>query len=380
MKWKDAALLALSSLRGSLTKTLLTILGLGVGVGAVLTVLTLGSSGEERVESEIDRLGVDKVWLRAEEVLHPLDDACADCLRQALDVPVCLGAYTAGEVSMNGRRTLTQIAGYDEGLETVHHPWAASGRMLTQRETIRGESVCLMDAALAEKLGGDVLGERVTAGGRSFMVVGVVEGMPAQASAVGSGMLVLPLSAWTVTFGQPASEVTLAVPRGTKANLLADQAVSALAALPGTYGASTLESEIDAARSVVRIFVRVLACVAAVCVVTGGIGVMNVLLISVRERRREIGLIKAVGGTSRQVTALFLLEAAVYALLGGILGVILGIGMVAVFAPMIGLTAEISLKDTLIVLIGAGVLGAVFGVAPAMRASALDPVEALRDG
>ena len=122
----------------------------------------------------------------------------------------------------------------------------------------------------------------------------------------------------------------------------------------------------------------VLACVAAVCMLTGGIGVMNILLVSVRERRREIGLIKAIGGTSRQVGLLFLLEAVCYALLGGLLGVAMGMAMVRLFGSMIGLDAVLDAQTAVPAVLIAGALGIVFGVAPALRAAGMVPVDALK--
>ena len=173
-------------------------------------------------------------------------------------------------------------------------------------------------------------------------------------------------------------ELTLSIPKGLQADAVAETALAALSAAGGDFDAMSLAEEIDAAKAVIRIFVMVLACVAAVCMFTGGIGVMNILLVSVRERRREIGVMKAVGGTSAQVGLLFLLEAASYAVLGGILGVALGGIMVRVFGGWIGLQAALTLETVLPTLAGATVLGLIFGVAPALRAARMVPVEALR--
>jgi putative ABC transport system permease protein len=152
----------------------------------------------------------------------------------------------------------------------------------------------------------------------------------------------------------------------------------AVAALGSGVQASSLQEEIDAARAVVRIFVMVLGCVAAVCMLTGGIGVMNILLVSVRERRREIGLIKAIGGTSQQVGMLFLLEAVCYALLGGVLGVVLSLVMVYGFGMLIGLEAALSMATAIPAVVIAGGLGMIFGVIPALRAASMLPVDALK--
>lgn len=378
MTLRDAVLLAVSGLRGSIARTFLTILGLGVGVGAVLTVLTLGTAGESRVETEIARLGVNKVWITAADEGHALTADGALCILEATGVPACAGAYTAGFVTLDGQSAAAQIAGYDAGMAAVHGPEAVQGRLFNEADHVLRRAVCIVDEALAQSLGGEVLGRRITAGGRRFLVVGVVEGMPMQAMAVGSGLMALPLGAYGDTYGQSVRELTLSVPAGMDASLLADAALAALSA-DGGYRADTLENEIDAARQVVRIFVMVLACVAAVCMLTGAIGVMNVLLVSVRERRQEIGLIKAVGGTSAQVGLIFLLEAAAYAVLGGLLGLALGAVMIGLFGGWIGLQARLDAGTSLLVTGAAALLGAAFGVIPALRAAGLEPVESLRD-
>lgn len=156
MTLRDALDFALTSLRGNLAKSLLTVLGLGVGVGAVLTVLSLGDAGEIRVEEEIARLGVDKVWFCAENPAYPLTEDCR-AIAASTGADVCLGASTMDAVSLGGQTVYAQIAGYDDGLETVHHPSSVQGRMFTARE-YSGERVALLDETLAGRLNAAVLG------------------------------------------------------------------------------------------------------------------------------------------------------------------------------------------------------------------------------
>lgn len=377
MIWYDAIRLALSALRGGIFRTLLTILGLGVGVSAVLAVLTLGDAGEERVETEIARLGVDKVWIRAKDDRHELYTADAVQLNAVTKAPACAGAYTAAAVQIDGNASLIQIAGFDASMAYVHAPKLLEGRLISANEQKRGSAVCLIDKALAERLSDKAVGKRITIANRRFRIVGVIKGMTMQAMTAGSGLVILPLNTFLDTFGSQIAEITLSVQRGQSTELVAETALEILSA-DGGFRADTLENEIDAAREVVRIFVMVLVCVAIVCMLTGGIGVMNVLLVSVRERRREIGLLKAIGGTSTQVGLLFLLEAAAYALLGGLLGVAMGSVMIFAFAAWIGLDATLRLTDAIPVLLGASFLGCLCGVLPALKAARLQPVDALR--
>lgn len=375
MKLCDAAGMSAVNLKKNPVRTLLTILGLGVGIGAVLTVLTLGSAGEEQVESQIARLGVDKVWITAQSE-QQLDAEAGAVIASSAGVPACAGAYTMGAVRLGEETAMVQINGYDAGMETVHTPLVIQGRLFSRKE-YGGSAVALVDEALAEKLGENVLGSRVDVGSRKVRIVGIVGGMKVQAVSASNGMVILPLQTFLDTYAASAvSEVTVGVPRGARAD---DVGAAAIAALGGGYTASSLQAEIDAARSVVRIFVMVLTCVAAVCMLTGGIGVMNILLVSVRERRREIGLIKAIGGTSRQVGLLFLLEAVCYALLGGVLGIVLAMGMIRLFGAWIGLDAALALETALPTVLAAGLLGVLFGVVPALRAAGMLPVAALKN-
>ena len=122
MKLRDAAGLSADNLRKNPVRTLLTILGLGVGIGAVLTVLTLGSAGEEQVENEIARLGVDKVWITPRDESGALDAQSGEKAAAATGSSACAGAYTLSVVSLGDHAVPAQVAGFDGGMEAVHDP------------------------------------------------------------------------------------------------------------------------------------------------------------------------------------------------------------------------------------------------------------------
>ena len=377
MTWKDAFRLAVSNLRGSLNRTLLTILGLAIGVGSVLTVLTLGATGEERVEDEIAKLGVDKVWIRSEKAsVHLTSDDAAGVLA-ATGVPACAGVYGVSVVSIGDRAVTTQLAGFDEGMNQVYMPKLLKGRTLRQNDFESGTPVCLIDEVLAERNAGTSVGDWLTVGNRKLRIVGVIKGMTNQVMGGGNGLVIMPLTTYMDTFPGHIAEITLSVPRGMQAEMVANKALESLQT--GDFRADTLEKEINAAREVVRIFVMVLVCVAIVCMITGGIGVMNMMLVSIRERRNEIGLFKAIGATSGQIGLLFLLEAWIYAMLGGIGGIMLGSAMIRVFAAWIGLSARVDPLQAMIVLFSASVIGIGFGVFPAIKAASMKPVKALQN-
>lgn len=376
MTIRDSIRLSVSAIRSGLLRTLLTILSLAVGVAAVLTVLALGEAGELRVEDEIAKLGVNKVWIRPTTDRASLKAPDARLVSNTVHAPACAGAYTMTSTVHNRNTALVQVAGFDESAAAVHAPKLLKGRMIRQEEYLTGAAVCLIDEVLEQYYGGDMLGEYIRAGNRRFRVIGVIKPLAFQTLSSGNGMLVLPLTTACDTFSTNVAEITVSVQPGQEANTVAQLAADALG--HDAFRTDTLEKEIGAAREIVRIFVMVLLCVAFVSMLSGGIGVMNVMLLSVRERKNEIGLIKAIGGTSRQIAALFLLEAAAYALLGGLTGVLLGLGLIGLFGGLIGLHATIGVADVLPVLLGAALVGICFGVAPAIKAAFMQPVQALQ--
>lgn len=372
----DSVRLSASGLRGGIVRTMLTILSLAVGVGTVLTVLALGQAGENRVEEEIGKLGVNKVWIRAASDSVSLQATDAQRVVDAVRAPACAGAYTMAKLAYGRETALIQVAGFDAAASDVHAPKLLSGRMFRMSDYTDGRSVCLIDDVLSEFLGGELVGTYVRVGNRRFRVVGIIKPMSLQTLSGGNGMMVLPLKTMMDTFDTQIAEVTVAVQPEQEISEVADLASASLG--KADIRTDTLEKEINAAKEIVRIFVMVLLCVALVCMLSGGIGVMNVLLLSVRERKNEIGLIKAIGGTSSQIAVLFLLEAAAYAMLGGVIGLLLGMMMISFFGMFIGLHASTSITTVIPVLAGTAVMGIIFGVIPAVKAASLQPVEALR--
>lgn len=376
MSVTDAIHLALSGLKGSSIRTILTILGLAIGVGAILTVLSLGSAGEERVEAEIAKLGVNKIWISSMNKNSKLKLPDADSLTAHTQSPACAGAYSVSSIHMGGTAVYAQVAVFDENFIKVHAPKLLEGRLFRSFDFAHRNAVCLVDQTLAERFEHAVPGTYITLGNRRLRIIGIIKSMAMNAMSGWNGMVIVPLQTYMDTFNGEIAEITISVQPGQSTASVTAKAITLFPEKEG-YRAVTLENEINAAREIVRIFVMVLASVAIICMLTGGIGVMNVLLISVRERRREIGLMKAIGGSEHQVCLLFLLEAISYAVLGSMLGICIGILLIQIIGRCIGLNAQLQLKTILPVLLGAVCIGLAAGVAPAIQAARMQPVNAL---
>lgn len=383
MKGRDAVKLSVNNIVTSPMRSLLTVLGMAIGVGAILAVLTLGDAGRTQVESEMGRLGIDKVWLTASggAMFRAGDGAVLEGL---------LGMETIEQAAVPmlmscGSSTFTVTVA---GCERQYFSWMNAvftlGREWNSVERLRGSRAAIISAPLAKELG--ILNEyslsscRIDLGGVCFRLIGVADQSLSLTMQEAGHIVYLPLDVMNEIFGVGVSQIVISVGEGEEPDNVAERAVRLLQLQKGrSSSAMTMQVQIEAARSVVGTFVRVLEWVAAICMLVGGIGVMNILLVSVRERRREIGVMKSLGATSSQVCLLFLIEAVTFSVIGAILGLVFGLAIIRVAGEILLLSPEPRIRDIAIVILSALAVGLGFGVLPASRAAALTPVDALRD-
>ena len=378
MKRLDLWKLSLLNVFTSPVRSLLTILGMAIGIGAILAVITLGEAGRTQVRSEMARLGIDKVWLSASQE-EPLRLGDGQLLADALEVTAAETAYLPVKAVCGEReQTLTLVGCTQQYLDMAavritvgrtFYPleWEADGRSMVLGVQTAQE----LDAAP-----GDV----VCVQGIPFRVVGLAVGGEAFSRADPAASAFLPIEVLCGMIGETIQEIMLDVPGGAMPQHIALMAQQVLSGHRGVSAdALTLQVQMEAADSVVTIFVEVLKWVAFVCILVGGIGVMNILLVSVRERRREIGVMKSLGAGYGQICTIFLLEALLYALIGGMLGICMGLGLISLAGTAIGLSAQAKAGDCAIVFAVSLLVGLFFGVAPASRAAGMKCVDALRE-
>ena len=378
MKRLDFWKYSLRSVFAAPLRSFLTVAGIAVGVGAILAVLTLGDAGQNQVRSELKRLGIDQVWLTAAEN-GALRRGDAELLSSALHVQATEQLYVPLEIVCGDRRengvavgcTPEYLAGLkarlSQGRELYALEWEENGRSVLMGRKLAARLHAQMDAP-------------VSMGGGVYWLRGVLDAPQAMTQVNVEEAVYMPLDALCSLIGQTVHEITLSVPSQQMPQALAAMAQRLMSETRGVETETlTMQVQMEAAASVIAIFVDVLKWVAVICTLVGGIGVMNILLVSVRERRREIGVMKAMGTTQGQVCLLFLQEALLYAAAGGILGILAGYGLVEIAGRSIGLTAVIAPGDCALVAAAALAVGLFFGAAPALRAGRLRPVDALRD-
>lgn len=373
--WKQG----LENVLASAMRSALTVLGMSIGVAAILAVITLGDAGRMQVKQEISRLGIDRVQVTAADPAVPLTRWDASFLQKKLHTEVDEVVCLESRLSTQDGNVISLVVGCSPDYWERISPQLIAGKPLLPGQWYKGDSVAFVGEDIAGPLKLSV-GEWFFANGMMLCCAGIMgEGQQASQLDLKQAVIV-PQPLLHQWMGDSIQEMTILVPEDAAPEEIAAKAERLLLSERSVrVNAVSMQLQAEAADSVVMIFVDVLRWVALICMLVGGIGVMNILLVSVRERRREIGVMQSLGATGIQICGLFMCEALIYAFSGGILGLLMGGALIAVAGKCIGLTPLIKAHDCTVVFMAAVLLGLISGVVPAAAASRMKPVDALRD-
>ena len=379
MKWRDQWQLSFRNIFAAPVRSLLTVLGMSIGIGAILAVLTLGTAGRNQVRAEMTRLGIDRVWLTAACQEEPLMRGDGALLKRELKVAAAEQLTVPVKIAVGEKESETLLVGCDLVCLQMAGSAVTLGKMIPVQEWKQGGNGILLGETLAAELGGGP-GTLVSAGGMLFRCAGVLR-MEDRASGLDwNRPAFVPLETLSDSVGSSLSQITLLTDDRLTPDELARNATRVLKRSRGVEAETlTLQVQSEAAESGIAVFVEVLQWVAFICTLVGGIGVMNILLVSVRERRREIGVMMALGTEPGQVCRLFLMEALIYAAVSGVLGILTGVFLIQAAAGSIGLHPVLMAGDCAAVFACALAVGLISGVVPASRAARLKPADALRN-
>jgi putative ABC transport system permease protein len=391
--------LALQAIFRNALRSFLTVLGVVIGVGAVIAMVTIGNGTTAQVQSEIASLGTNLLFVRPGQGFGPrqtnapefrLADAEAISNQIAGLRAVAPSAGASAKAVYGNANWSTSITGTNGDFLRARDWPLVAGRNFLDSEERAGSAVCIIGQTVKRELfgAGDPIGENIRLNSISCEVIGLLEEK-------GQG-----------SFGQDQDDTVLMPIRTVQRRFAGDDDVASifLSAEDGvdtakikrdvTYlmrerrGISADEDDnfsvndmaemVSTMTTTTRVLTGLLAAVAAVSLLVGGIGIMNIMLVSVTERTREIGIRLAIGAEEGQVLMQFLVEAVVLSLLGGLIGVALGLGLSGIASFALGVPFVLDPQIVALAFVFSAAVGVGFGYFPARRAARLDPIEALR--
>ena len=397
---------ALESLNSNKMRSGLTILGIIIGVGAVIAMLAVGTGAQDTITGSISGIGSNLLFVMqgnpSQELtrVEPLTIEDARALLDQFQAPSVAAVAPVLNDSLSltagGEAARTMVYGVTPAYEEVRNYRVTEGEFITEEQNLGRASVVLLGPDTAEKLFGrreGLIGETIRIEGQPFRVTGVLESKGGSSFGSQDEIAIIPLS---------TAEARLIRHNDHRLDMLLVQAVSASQVSQASEEVSQIlrsrhrtkigeddftifsqEDFVDIAKTITGVLTIFLGGIAGISLLVGGIGIMNIMLVSVTERTREIGLRKALGARKRDILIQFLTESSLLSLMGGVVGIGLGwliafiVGQIAV-ANNTPFTPQISVDAILLATIFSTVVGLFFGLYPANRAANLEPVEALR--
>ena len=398
--WGNAFILALRQIWRNPMRSLLTVLGIVIGVAAVITMVTVGNGATQAVREQIESLGSNQLMIRPGQRMGPggstgapsfkLEDVDAIANQIAGVKAVAPQRQQSMTVVAQGRNWSTQVIGSSNQYFILDNLQIRQGRYFEPQEEQSGAAVCVIGTTIEKEIFGssNAVGQMLRTGQFSCRVVGVLESK-GQAAIGGDqdDLVVMPIQTFQrrVSGNTRVSAILVSVDSQIDRALVTESIRLLMRERRSLSDADDdnfmiLDTEEIARRvsSTTEIMTMLLGAVAAVSLVVGGIGIMNIMLVSVTERTREIGVRLAIGALEREVLMQFLIEAVVLGAMGGVLGVAIAfIGSFALAATM-GVPFIFDPSINMIAFLFAALTGVIFGYFPARRAAQLDPIEAVR--
>ena len=399
----EIILVALGAIRANKLRSLLTMLGIVIGVAAVITMVALGSGAQKAVQDQIERLGTNLLTVypgqsfmrgvaSGERVSLTVDDAKALEHTSAVIANVVPEIGGNQQVKYGNQNINVNVNGTTPNFLGVQNYELSAGRMFTMGDDEARRRVAVLGGGVPEMLGSNgpaMIGQTIQIRGIPFEIIGLLaeKGMSSGFGGNPDEQILIPLltARYRVVGRDRLRSLTVEVSHPDSVNIAMLEIERALRSAHGIRPGGDNDFQIrnrseflTTFEETTRTFTFLLAGIAAVSLLVGGIGIMNIMLVSVTERTREIGVRKALGATRRSILLQFMVEALVLCLMGGIMGILVGSGGALALSRLANWNTLIS-PGAMVLAIGfsAGV-GLFFGIWPAQRAARLDPIQALR--
>nr|WP_315489087.1 ABC transporter permease [uncultured Rhodoferax sp.] len=396
----NTLMLALRSIRRNLMRSFLTILGIVIGVSAVITMVTLGNGATLAVQNQISSLGTNLLQVRPGQRMGPGGGGSSLAFKESDAEAVASQIGGIAAVAPEARTSATLVAGgrnWSSNAIGSTNDWLltgnwklASGREFSEAELRGGAAVCLIGETVRRELFASqaVLGAQLRVKQISCEVIGLLASKGQGAFGDDQDdMVLLPIRTLQrrITGNNRVNTLLVSMQEGSDptrvtagiTQLLRERRKLARAD-EDNFNVLDTKQLADTLSGTTRVLTMLLGAVAAVSLLVGGIGIMNIMLVSVTERTREIGLRLAIGALEREVLLQFLIEAVVLAALGGLIGIVIATGASLGLAALMEVPYTFNLGVNVMSFVFAAVIGVVFGYFPAQRAARMDPIDALR--
>jgi len=399
MLW-NALLLALREIRRNLMRSTLTMLGIVIGVASVIVMVNLGNSATAQVGEQISSLGSNLLMVRTGQRLgfgqrseaenFDLEDAAAISREVGGVAAVAPGASQPMTAIYGNQNWSTTVTGSDNNYFPVGNWNLAKGREFSPSELRAGAAVCILGEGVRKELFGsqDAIGEKLRLNKLSCQVIGLLESKGQSAGGRDQDdLVVIPLRTfWRRVAGkQDVQMIYVSASEGASTSkvqrdieLLMRERRRITANEDDDFNVRDMKEIAEALTATTKVLTTLLGAVAAVSLLVGGIGIMNIMLVSVIERTREIGIRLAIGALAREVLLQFLVEAVVLSSFGGLLGILLAVATTYGLAALMGMPPLLDAGIMLLAFLFSAAVGVIFGFFPARKAARQDPIEALR--
>ncbi len=400
MLFAEMILVALQSVRANLFRAFLTMLGIIIGVASVITMIAIGSGARQAVDQQIDALGASVLSIRAGSFMRmgvastgaPLTVKDAEAV--AADAPSIIGVVPeiSGQlqIKLGNRNENLRVIGATANFPTIQGYTLERGHSFTRADDAARKPVAVLGAAVPAKLGttaAAILDQTIYIKGIAFRVTGVFEEKGASGFRNVDEQVWIPFftARYRVLGTEQLESISAQMAPGTTVERAIVEIEQVLRRehqiLPGRdndFSIADPRQFFNVREATANIFAILLAGIASISLVVGGIGIMNIMLVTVTERTREIGIRKALGASRRNIMLQFVVEAMVLCMLGGAMGISLGAGITTLISRFAGWNMSISPTAVGLAFGFSAAVGLFFGIWPARKAARLDPIEALR--
>ena len=390
MNIQQSLKLAMKSILGNKMRSFLTMLGVIIGIASVITLVSVVQGFSNDMVSTFDSIGTNNITVSLSGRGGNMNIKAEDMISLAYDNPDLFTAATptitisGATVKYSSNNITSQVYGANEDYAKIKDYAVSNGRFLSYIDTVNRNYVCVIGTYVANELFGmsNPIDNMIKINGSPYTVVGVLEEEGDSTETSTDNMVIIPYSsASRLARNARIGSYTFVAKDSEKIEdakeLLNDYLFEEFED-EDAYNVSNLGELVDSITELTNSLSLVLAGIAAISLLVGGIGIMNIMLVSVTERTREIGIRKAIGGKRRDILSQFVIEATITSGLGGIIGIILGWILTMILAKLLGVSGGVSFSAVFLSFSVSVLIGILFGYFPAAKASKLNPIDALR--